>query len=74
MTVEEQIAVARLRQRLPAPPERRRLRRLKRVSLAAIAAACDVSPVSVSRWETGDRMPRGDHLREYLKVLGLLRK
>jgi len=54
---------------LPPPGVRRALREANGLSQDDIAAELDVSRVAVSRWESGDRMPRGDHLIQYAELL-----
>ena len=39
-----------------------------------IAAQIGVSSVAVSRWESGDRTPRGDAALRYARLLAALRK
>jgi DNA-binding transcriptional regulator YiaG len=67
--VEELLAVARLRDRLPTPRERRRIREQAGLSLREIAHAIDVSASAVALWETGKRQPRGSHLTAYVTLL-----
>jgi DNA-binding transcriptional regulator YiaG len=57
---------------LPPVPTRQRLRERVCVSQTAIAAALGVTPGAVSRWERGERTPRGASLQGYLKMLDRL--
>jgi transcriptional regulator with XRE-family HTH domain len=57
---------------LPAPAERRRLRRESGLSLHQVASACDVSAVTVSNWEQGSNTPRGGNAVTYLHLLRAL--
>lgn len=50
----------------------RRIRRLSRTSLTAIAQLIGVSASTVSRWERGQRFPSGAHARTYSTILVLL--
>jgi DNA-binding transcriptional regulator YiaG len=67
--VEELLAVARLRDRLPTPRERRRIREQAGLSLREMAHAIDVSASAVALWETGKRQPRGPRLAAYVILL-----
>jgi DNA-binding transcriptional regulator YiaG len=60
--------------RLAESGEARGLRQRARLSLAEIAAACDVDTATVWRWETGRRRPRGSMAMRYLDVLDQLRE
>lgn len=44
------------------PEELRRLRLLARLSQEVSADACGVHRVTYARWESGDSVPRGDHV------------
>ena len=66
------LEAARLRSTLPAAPVRRRIREHAGVPQAAIAGALGVDRATVSRWETGSRMPHGPLLRRYLTLLDRL--
>ena len=59
---------------LPLPEERRRLREESGLSAREIGLAIGVTGATVARWETGERMPRGSHLDNYLDVLDALRQ
>ncbi|MFF4367286.1 helix-turn-helix domain-containing protein [Streptomyces sp. NPDC001594] len=48
----------------------RRTRLAARLSLAEIAALCEVDPSTVWRWERGKRAPRGEPALRYAQVLG----
>lgn len=68
--VRERVAA---RRSLPDLDGRRELRRRNGLSLEEIAQVVGVSKVTVSKWERGVCEPRGDHLRAYVEVLGVLR-
>jgi DNA-binding transcriptional regulator YiaG len=51
------------------PAVARAVRREARLSLAEIAAALDVTEGTVSRWETGERQPRGPVAGRWKKLL-----
>lgn len=57
---------------LAASGQARDVRIAAHLSQSEIAEACDVSPALVSRWESGDRVPRGNSGRIYARlILGL---
>jgi transcriptional regulator with XRE-family HTH domain len=62
----------RRRRKLPAPAVRQEIRRALGLSQLDLAAALGVSRVSISRYETGHRTPRGALLDRYLDVLDRL--
>lgn len=62
---------SRLRRAL-RPAVARAIRREARLSMAEIAAELKVSEGTVSRWETGERQPRGARAGAYLKLLARL--
>jgi DNA-binding transcriptional regulator YiaG len=43
----------------------------RRLSRADFGAALDVTEVTVWRWETGKRKPRGDNLKRICELTGL---
>jgi DNA-binding transcriptional regulator YiaG len=47
----------------------RRLRVAAGIPLRAVAADCGADAVSVLRWERGERRPRGDRAKAYLRSL-----
>jgi transcriptional regulator with XRE-family HTH domain len=49
-----------------------RLRRAAGLSQGELAGACEVSTASVSRWEAGERIPRGAAAERYALVLRML--
>ncbi len=71
-TLGQAIHRARIRRRLPAPPARRLLRERHGLSQGVVALAVGVTCASISRWETGERTPRGETLDAYLQVLDRL--
>ncbi|MST33968.1 helix-turn-helix domain-containing protein [Acidimicrobiaceae bacterium USS-CC1] len=68
-SVEELAARLERRQLLPPPAKRRLIRRRAGASQQDIAAAVGVHRETVSRWERGERSPRGVHVDAYLAVL-----
>ena len=54
---------------LPPPAMRREIRRLAGLSQEDIANVLGVHREAVSRWERGERCPRGDLLFNYVDVL-----
>jgi transcriptional regulator with XRE-family HTH domain len=47
----------------------RKLRKAAGVSLSEVADALDVSPTAITRWESGQRRPRGGAAVLYAKLL-----
>ena len=58
---------------LPAPAERRAIRKRAGLPTSAIASAVGVSRQAVGMWEKGLRFPTGSRLDRYLRVLQQLR-
>jgi transcriptional regulator with XRE-family HTH domain len=54
---------------LPRPGMAREIRQAAGVSQARLAAELGVAELTVARWETGTRTPRGDMRRQYGRVL-----
>ncbi len=54
---------------LPSPVKRRAIRRAAVATLADIAAAVDVTPMTVLRWERGQAIPRRDRAIAYRRLL-----
>ncbi len=65
---------ARALRQLPPPAERRRIRLEAGVTQQELAAALGASRVSISRWEKGARLPRGDSALRYSRALERLLK
>lgn len=59
---------------LSFPEERRALREAAGLSQDDIAREIGTTRAAVSRWESGDRFPRGAHLFAYAEILRALRK
>ena len=70
--LDQAVARARTRRRLPAPPARRLLRERIGLTQDDLARALGVTRPAISRWETGERNPRGRMLESYLAVLDRL--
>jgi DNA-binding transcriptional regulator YiaG len=64
----------RAEQALPTPAERQSIREGAGVSKRAIALELDVSPMTIGRWESGERQPRGDMAVRYGELLAALSK
>ncbi len=60
--------------RWPGGAVAKAVREAASVSQAAVAAELGVHQVTVARWETGKRRPRGEYLREYLTLLDALQQ
>lgn len=71
MKVEELILLSRARA-LARSGEARALREAAGLSSNEIAEACDVAPLSVRRWESGERVPHGPGGIAYGRVLAAL--
>lgn len=71
-SLEAALEKRRLRQRLPRAEMRRLLRRSAELPQEAIAEAVGVDRATVSRWESGEREPRDEHVVRYLEVLDRL--
>jgi DNA-binding transcriptional regulator YiaG len=67
--MNELLKRARVANRLPAPWRRRQIREGARVSQRELAAALDVSVMTLNRWERGLVKPRGDHAAAYAAAL-----
>lgn len=63
-----------LLRRLCASGEARAHRLRANVSLTEAAEACGITPAQLSRWETGQRRPRGDAAMRYARLLASLRR
>jgi DNA-binding transcriptional regulator YiaG len=61
-----------LRRGLLTRPERRWLRVQFGLTQAVIARELGVSNTTVSRWESGERIPVGDNLAAYVAILARL--
>jgi DNA-binding transcriptional regulator YiaG len=60
--------------RLPLPKVAKAIREGAGVSQARMARALHVHRVTVARWESGDRAPRGELRRQYMELLDELRR
>ena len=67
------IEQVRASQRLPSPAAARAIRLAADVSQVAMASELRVHRVTVARWESGARRPRGAFLVRYLELLDALR-
>ena len=67
--LNEALANARLRRRLPAPAARRQIREAAGVSQIHVARELGVTRGAVAYWEIGSRTPRPQHLAAYLAIL-----
>ncbi len=66
---ERLIENSRHRRELPSPELRRQIRKLGRVTQAEIAQVLGINRASVSRWESGERTPRGKLAKSYKQLL-----
>ena len=66
------IAEVRAARQLPTPALAREIRRAAGVSRDRLAAELGVHPVTVTRWESGTRHPRGTLRVAYAQLLGQL--
>jgi transcriptional regulator with XRE-family HTH domain len=57
---------------LVASGQAREIRVAARLSQSEIAEACGVVPSAVSRWEAGERLPRGRAAHAYARLLDSL--
>jgi DNA-binding transcriptional regulator YiaG len=71
MTEETLLRIAQRRKTL-SPELRRFLRKQADLHQADIARTLGVAPATVSRWESGDRRPRGEVGEAYLDLLDRL--
>ncbi|MGH9380854.1 MAG: helix-turn-helix domain-containing protein [Thermoanaerobaculia bacterium] len=70
MDTDKLLANARARRTLREVPELARSLRLQSsLTLHEIGDALGVTYAAVQRWETGQRVPRGDTARRYLELL-----
>jgi transcriptional regulator with XRE-family HTH domain len=67
--LRERVAV---RRALVPPMRRRELRLQVGLTLREVADAVGADVATVSRWERGEREPRGEHLNRYVAVLQML--
>lgn len=70
--LDQLVARARTRRRLPPPEVRRLIRERARVSQEELAQALEVSRTALTRWEGGTRCPQGANLDRYLEALDRL--
>lgn len=66
------LARARVRRGLPEPALRRMLRERAGLSQEEIARLVGTTRPAVTRWETGQRTPRGETLERYVDLLNRL--
>ncbi|HYZ12234.1 MAG TPA: helix-turn-helix domain-containing protein [Actinomycetota bacterium] len=73
MTTKRLLELAKVRE-LAVSGEAKRLReKVGHLSLAEVADLCGVSPVSVWRWEQGEKRPHGTPAIRFLRLLEQLR-
>ena len=72
MDVKQLIENSRRRKMLVPPELRRSIRRRARLSQGEIAQVLGINRASVSRWESGQRTPRGLLAENYVKLLDAL--
>lgn len=72
-TTEVDDLIERVREtRLPTPTTRKRIRLGAGVTLREMAAAMEVTPMTVLRWERGEVRPGSDNARAYRSLLEAL--
>ncbi len=64
----------RARRALPSPDLAKAIRKAAGVTQAEVAAELGVDPLTVYRWETGRRRPRGRYAEAYSSLLAQLRE
>ena len=72
MDVKQLIENSRRRKMLVPPELRRSIRQRARLSQGEIAQVLGIDRASVSRWESGQRTPRGLLAENYIKLLDAL--
>lgn len=70
--VDQLLLQSRVRRSLPEPAVRRLLRERAQLSQEQVAGALGVARSAVTRWELGQRSPRGDLLGRYVTLLDRL--
>ena len=73
-TIDDMIAMANARRAMPSPANRRLIREQAGLSQQNIGDAVGVSRAAVSRWELGEREPRGAAFRSYVHLLDRLQR
>jgi DNA-binding transcriptional regulator YiaG len=68
-SIDDALARARTRRRLPSPAERRLLRERAGLSQQDIAVPLKVTREAVAMWERGKRDPRGERAEQYAAIL-----
>lgn len=69
---DDLVSEVRERRNLPGPAEATAIRKLAKVSQSRLAAELGVHRVTVARWETGERNPRGEVVERYAALLRAL--
>jgi transcriptional regulator with XRE-family HTH domain len=72
--IDSLIEKAHLRRTLPTPEERRQIRTQARLTQQNVAEALGSDRASVSRWESGERSPRGSMLDAYAALLDRIKR
>lgn len=72
-TTDDLLRKARAQRSLPPPAVRRALREANGVSQGDVGGVLGVHRETVSRWERGERTPRGELLVAYVDLLDELR-
>ncbi|MBZ5590568.1 MAG: helix-turn-helix domain-containing protein [Acidobacteriia bacterium] len=70
--LNQELAQVRARKKLPTPTARQAVRERSGITQAALARVLEVDPATVSRWESGERVPSGERLTAYLAALDRL--
>lgn len=74
MSLLDEVRQARQAPQLPSPSAARLIRISAGVSQERLAQELDVHRMTVNRWETGERTPRGHHRVRYAELLEALRQ
>ena len=73
MDLKQLIKRSQARKQLPPPEMRRLIREQARLSQEDIAGVLKIDRATVSRWESGERTPRGKLAETYKQLLDRLR-
>jgi HTH-type transcriptional regulator/antitoxin MqsA len=70
--LDDALARAKQARRLPPPAARVALRKGAGLVQDDVARSLHVTRATVSRWESGERTPRGESLHRYIEILDRL--
>lgn len=69
LSLDDLIAIAKARTAL-RDGTARRVRQHRNLTLREVAQVAQITPATLSRWESGKRVPRGEALLRYARILG----